>query len=267
MKRSTASQLLRLNSADSDKSLALSCATYDSDATLVEEKLPCYSENLPSYTPSLTKHGCLMMKTEMSTPLKPSKYRKWSPVEIEVDNTQIKLTRRYGTGGIVKRTTHYSLQFAEVGLALDYTRRTNCFRLRVESKQIVFQCPDRQIMLNWMTALEIAIGLALPLELRKLPEEIKKRRVRQRDFSANRASRGPEWNTSLAQWFENSSEITLVSQRLGRELSKWRPPRRQSRFSFRDFPQLLQDASWEGKEFIYNGRWAQVKNQQIELVK
>lgn len=262
------------NSHNSQKSID-SCST---DSTLCStyrflkaEVLPSYSDPLPTYSPSLTKKGCLSVKNEMSTPLKPSRYRKWTDVEVEVNNTQIRLTRHYGAGGVVRKTSSFSLQFAEVGLALDYTRKTNVFRLRVESKQFVFQCPNRQVMLNWMTALEIAIGLALPLELRPLPEEVKKRRIRHRDYGSSRSTYNPasynSWDSTFTSWLDNNNTITLMTQRLGRELTKWRPVQRQSRFSFRDFPQLRQDANWEGKEFLYNGRWALIRNQQIEFVK
>lgn len=158
------------------------CSIYKSSTNTDEgTEFGEHEENLPSYTPALTMKGLLQMKPELSSPYRKASHRNWRTAILELNNTQLRITQSTVCDlYLFRRTTTYSLQFAEIGLASDYDKRPCCFRLRLEEKQMVFDGKNRQEMLSWMVGLQMAISLALPLELRQMPEEVKCRRHRRR---------------------------------------------------------------------------------------
>lgn len=308
--RSSASSALK--GTQSTGSSVYNSSIDSEDGTNLDE----LEESLPAYTPALTMKGLLQMKPELSSPFCRATHRNWRTAALELNNTQLQITQSdvYGLD-LFKKTTTFSLQFAEIGLASDYTKRPYCFRIRFEGKQAVFDCRNRQEMLGWMVSLQMAISLALPLELRQMPEEIRRRRRhhrRGRERSrahntgesrherelittpvlpgnthetigppAHREPRLSEGTTQRSSDRRNSRgsnrlprasietgevDTTQPDQDLDSCSKKWHPRRRESRFSEKDYPHLFMDTSWEGKNILYRGRWAKVRNQQIILL-
>ena len=56
----------------------------------------------------------------------------------------------------------YSLQYAESGLASDYTKRKNVIRVRMEGEQFLLQCMDVGMVVEW-----IEVGVFLFFSLRR----------------------------------------------------------------------------------------------------
>ncbi|PRT55972.1 hypothetical protein B9G98_03592 [Wickerhamiella sorbophila] len=122
-------------------------------------------ESPPAYRQALFKSGPLQVKKEMSTPMKESSSRKWLPCHVSINGTQLVLI----SGKLLATTSILSLQYARVGLASDYTKVANCFRIRAEGQQYLFAASSLKEMLEWILALQIAIDLSLPIDLRSMP--------------------------------------------------------------------------------------------------
>jgi len=263
--KSMSSTKSHTNSVSSDYSLSGSTVSGFIDSSEDEGELP-------SYRPALTKIGVLQMKPELSSPFMRTKNRNWRACLIEVNNTQLRMTSRC-CYGLASKTKVYSLQFAEIGLATDYEKRPNSFRLRVETQQFMFDCVDRSNLLGWLVSIQMAISLALPLELRQLPEEVKRLRNRQRDIERRRAREERRRANDEDHCNMRSHHSRHRRERNGpsrrhqdSDDTKWEPRRRSSRFSEKDFPHLLIDTTWEGKSVIYRGQWALIRNRQIIFV-
>lgn len=281
---------------------SLSYSTRDSFATLGSDSSLSRSDSVdssksldsidsapPPYTPALMKAGSVRLKSEFDTPFTRTSYRQWRSVKMEVNNTQLKLSYS-SMGGMVTHNHVYSLQFAEVGLASDYTKKLHTIRLRVESKQLLVSFQSCEEMQSWLVALLMAISLALPLELRQLPEEVKRTRNRHRDRERRRqrhiarqqAERTHHQQRQIDQQQQRNFQprhvksITRVQQpavdvvpaqaREDTTAVKWDPRHRQSRFNEKDFPHLTLNSPWEGKCVLYRGEWAMVRGHQVIFV-
>lgn len=154
-------------------SLVRSSSGSSESSSDIEDDLP------PPYTPALHRSGIAYLKPELEGPYVRSNARSWKSCSVEVSNTQLRLS--YNTLGVISHTYVYSLQFAEVGLASDYTKKEHAIRLRVEGRQLLFAFESLTCMQSMLVALMMGISLALPLELRQLPEEVKRTRNQFRD--------------------------------------------------------------------------------------
>lgn len=320
------------SSALSDTPSLVRSPTGSSDSTVdLADDLP------PPYTPALHREGVAHLKPELDCPFMRSGSRSWKFCSIEVSNTQLRLSYA-SLGGFISHECTYSLQFAEVGLASDYTKREHTIRLRVEGKQFLFAFGSLEQMQSMLIALMMAISLALPLELRQLPEEIKRTRNQHRDRERRRERRRAQQiaryeqdryhqnmssrqrsNTSNSTNSTNSTSTTnsnhadplteishngldspsrarssqgesahssrytdgdiavvprssledtsaISEESLLIETGKWDPRRRRSRFSEKDYPHLLLNAPWEGKSFLFEGKWAMIVDRKIILM-
>lgn len=63
----------------------------------------------------------------------------------------------------------YSLQHAKVGLASDYTKRSNVLRLRLESEQLLILFGSAKEMIQWNLGISVGRDIALDLSDRELP--------------------------------------------------------------------------------------------------
>lgn len=81
-----------------------------------------------------------------------------------------------------KLVRSYSLQHARIGLAIDYKKRANVLRIRVESEQILVQFPTTESLIQWNMALDTAKDISLDIEARDLPKDrtLPRRRRRRR---------------------------------------------------------------------------------------
>lgn len=64
----------------------------------------------------------------------------------------------------------YTLQFAEVGLPIDYNKRANVLRIRAEAEQFLLQTASQEQHIAWTNNVQMGIDIALPLEERELPK-------------------------------------------------------------------------------------------------
>lgn len=75
-----------------------------------------------------------------------------------------------GPSRIGKLLRTYTLQYAEVGTAVDYTKRQHISRVRAEVEQFLLEASSPQDHISWVNSLQTGIDLALPLEERDLPK-------------------------------------------------------------------------------------------------
>ncbi|KIW02286.1 uncharacterized protein PV09_06436 [Verruconis gallopava] len=189
------------------------------------------SETLPAYSCGVHFEGFLDMRTELSSPFLISLDNDWHRVHVELRGTQLHVHRikramfrsRADKPGRLLRT--YSLQHAEVGIAVDWVKgdlvpkatfarmlprhaqhrlyetdpdlfepvREFVFRLRVEEQQLLFCASTHVAMLDWVEQLCIAIDIAPPLDDRHEPRyrSLPRRTRRQRQIESA-AQAGPD---------------------------------------------------------------------------
>ena len=172
-------------------------------------------ESLPAYTCSLRAECVFRRKMEMRSPFSRAEGRSWTKVFVVLKGTMLSLHRvkdpglfaslDYPYAGTPDRPLgssagrlirSYTLQNAEVGIAVDYQKRdfvpralllrllsqgspaerelfqkTKCFviRLRVEADQFLLSCSTVHTLLYWLECLNAAIDLAPPLDERSFP--------------------------------------------------------------------------------------------------
>jgi hypothetical protein len=102
----------------------------------------------------------------------------------------------------------YTLQYAEAGVATDYSKRPNVVRVRAEGEQFLLENASQEDLIAWTNTLQTGIDVALPVEERALPRcrMIPRRRRRSdrnrtttRDDSANSAQSASSYFSRLMQ--------------------------------------------------------------------
>lgn len=63
----------------------------------------------------------------------------------------------------------YSLQHARIGLASDYTKKSNCLRLRLESEQFLLNFVNSQDLIDWHLGLSMGRDVAMDITERDVP--------------------------------------------------------------------------------------------------
>ncbi|KAI9839143.1 MAG: hypothetical protein M1819_003136 [Sarea resinae] len=152
----------------------------NSDTTFLEEG----REQLPTYSCAIAAEGVLHLKTERHDPFNRADGRSWTKVFVVLRGTVLNIhhvrsarffrglrkipedSGEWIPGQLIKS---YTLQYAEVGLANDYTKRPFCFRVRAETEQFLLGCSSMEATVVWLERLGSAIDLALPLDERRLP--------------------------------------------------------------------------------------------------
>lgn len=182
------------------------------------------AEKLPGYFCTTHFEGFLDMRTEYTAPFMLSNDTAWHPVFVVLHGTQLHLHRvkkslfksRVQRQGRLIRT--YSLQHAEVGIAVDWRKtdlvprttlakltpkaalttlyetdpeqfepvREFVFRLRVEGEQLIFCAASHSLMLDWVEQICAGVDIAPPLEDRAEPRfrSLPRRTRRQRAIEA-----------------------------------------------------------------------------------
>lgn len=189
---------------------------------------PSECEILPAYSASVDLHAVLSMKRELSTPFTaPTKDREWSDVYAVLRGTclslhRIKRAKAFAKDRSVrpgKLVRQYSLQHAEVGIAMDHQKsqpvpkhylgyfipplarekayesdphlfepvREHVLRLRPEGEQILLCAWSQPQLLDWVEKLCEAIDISQPLEDRAEPRyrSLPRRGRRQRQLEAS----------------------------------------------------------------------------------
>lgn len=181
-------------------------------------------EKLPGYSCDTSFEGFLDMCTELSTPFLISHDNDWHSLYVVLHGTQLHLFKakksffrsKAPRQGRLLRT--YSLQHAEIGIALDWRKselipkgslaralpkvareklyetdpemfepvREFVFRMRVETEQLIFCAPSHSTMLDWIERICEGMDIAPPLDDRNEPRfrSLPRRSRRQRQIEA-----------------------------------------------------------------------------------
>ncbi|CAI4219191.1 unnamed protein product [Parascedosporium putredinis] len=155
------------------------------DSNVVEEG----PEVLPKYWCSVYCEGVFTKKMEIENTTKRAEDRRWHSVYAVLQGTALniyEIKKDWGLGrgkggptispdnppwvrrGKLERS--YSLQYADVGIALDYQKRRHVIRVRAEADQFLLSCVELSTFLKWLESLFAAIDVAAPLDERDFPE-------------------------------------------------------------------------------------------------
>ncbi|ODV87491.1 hypothetical protein CANARDRAFT_26888 [[Candida] arabinofermentans NRRL YB-2248] len=173
-------------------------------------------EKLPSYIPTVYKISKISRKVEWLSPYEISSNRQWRQVIIEINSTQLniyntdpikpsspkfinlqnyqsKLTNtkdlndliHYNKEGLLSNSNllkSYSLQYAKIGLATDYTKKKHTLRLRLETEQFLLDFETPEQLIDWYCCLNLGIDNSLELNKREMPKykTVPRRRRRNR---------------------------------------------------------------------------------------
>jgi hypothetical protein len=148
----------------------------DSFLSLLERRPPAYTSasednlpdnsSLPSYTCTINLTTNFLFKRELDTPSSISPQRKWRRVTAELRGTSLIISSHF-RGRSAPLTRNYTLQAADAGLALDYTARSHCLRVRAEGEQFLLATTDAVTVLNWVERFQAAIAISAPVEERE----------------------------------------------------------------------------------------------------
>ncbi|KAF5976698.1 hypothetical protein FCOIX_6974 [Fusarium coicis] len=149
-------------------------------------------ESLPDYKNSILLEGVFDKKHEIENLIKRAEDRQWYPVHVCLNGTALSIygtkkawswgrTRSDGPSvdpdnppwvkrGKLEKT--YSLLYADVGIAADYTKRRYTIRIRAETDQFLLCCIELSTFNKWLEGLFAAIDIALPLEDRDFPRDM-----------------------------------------------------------------------------------------------
>lgn len=227
---------------------------------------PSLSDVLPSYQCTLQFEGPLALRTELSTPFLESLDKHWHAVYTVLCGTQLSIFRMKSNHGLRSASPiqgrlirTYSLQHAEVGLAVDHCGREivpkslfakllpkaaqkklshtdphlfeplreYVLRLRIEEETILLCSETHENMLDWVELIGAAIDISQPLEDRSEPRyrSLPRRSRRQRQIEEAALERShPVTNDEL--------EARLIAQ--------------QQRLFRRLYPHLADDSSYNG---------------------
>ena len=142
------------------------------------ENLPPYEEDhsngcdeqCPRYSCTIFFAAPSLIKFELDRPYRRSSARGWQRVHVELQGTKLALrteAQRYG----------FSLQAGDVGLALDYGKRSDVIRVRAEGRQFLLATRSQAQSLEWIDRIGAAVAISSQLDDRNEP------RVRSRPWS------------------------------------------------------------------------------------
>jgi hypothetical protein len=151
---------------------------------LADESPPAYPayevrasrEKLPGYSLSVFRSGSLNRKIEYTEPgIRPA-IRSWETIYSTIQGTILKVYKlkfseidpyRYR----IRSVKHYTLQYAESGVAVDYKKRPYVLRVRVEGEQFLLQCRSASDRNAWLEAFQAAADISLDIDLRQSSKE------------------------------------------------------------------------------------------------
>ncbi|ODQ65003.1 hypothetical protein NADFUDRAFT_83121 [Nadsonia fulvescens var. elongata DSM 6958] len=157
-------------------------------------------EKLPQYSPTVYRSAWVWVKFELADPftLVNKKSRSWECYQVTLNSTQLIISKReedgvnynytpsYLWGDTISSLTEtslsnptppniplsaivarFTLQYAQIGLANDYFKRSNVIRIRAESQQFLIQCSSLEECVNWIHSIQMGIDISLDLSDRK----------------------------------------------------------------------------------------------------
>ncbi|EGW32124.1 uncharacterized protein SPAPADRAFT_50713 [Spathaspora passalidarum NRRL Y-27907] len=107
-----------------------------------------------------------------------------------------------------KLVRSYSLQYAKIGLASDYTKKENVLRMRAESEQFLLEFDNPQELVDWNLSISVGMGVSLDVEQRADPKYRTIPRRRRRNQSSGSSSSSSSTSSSA------SSATAIISSRL-----------------------------------------------------
>ncbi|KAH8817213.1 hypothetical protein F5884DRAFT_665741 [Xylogone sp. PMI_703] len=156
-------------------------------------------EILPSYSASISLDAVLSKKMELVSCIHRAQDRDWTREYVSLHGTALSFykCRSSVVGGVFSKLEKssdisagakkgaliktYNLQYAEAGIAADYTKRRYVIRVRAEADQFLLACSELETFVEWLQALFAAIDLAPPLEERSIPRDQSVPRARRDD--------------------------------------------------------------------------------------
>lgn len=148
------------------------------------------AEMLPDYSCLINCEGVFAKKTEIENTTKRAEDRRWHSVYVVLTGTALNIyevKKEWGWGrgrdgpdvspdnppwlkkGKLEKC--YSLQYADVGIALDYQKRRHVIRVRAETDQFLLSCIELSTFLRWLEMLFAAIDVAAPIDERDFPRD------------------------------------------------------------------------------------------------
>ncbi|KAF7189701.1 hypothetical protein HII31_09021 [Pseudocercospora fuligena] len=166
-----------------------------------------FSSQLPEYTCSVLLVAPLLLKCEFDTPFTPSLVRNWERVTAILRGTKLEFRKK-------GRRITFGLQSAEVGLALDYRRRSNVIRVRAEGYQFLLATPSLAECLRWVEGISVSVAISDPIEERddSLPRAFPRRK--QPDPSID------SWDDFRRRWREERRRLSKQQRWLRGEHEK-----------------------------------------------
>ncbi|KAI1318534.1 hypothetical protein EDD11_006416 [Mortierella claussenii] len=126
-------------------------------------------ENLPRYTCSVFREGCINRKTELVGNWRPYR-RPWKRTFAHLRGTSLRLYAVDAEDVPRLHIRNISLQLAKCEIATDYKQRPNILRIRACDRTILVECKDRVDALTWLEHLQAAANIATSLEDRCMPK-------------------------------------------------------------------------------------------------
>ena len=135
-----------------------------------------YADVLPCYSSTVHRSGVMKRKIEYQSPGIRAQRRCWIKVYLLLHGTSLKVypfnSSRKGNGRLLFNSIQqYTLQYAEVGIASDYTNRTFVLRVRAEGQQFLLQCSTEAERIQWIESIQSSANIALALDDRCIPED------------------------------------------------------------------------------------------------
>ncbi|KAF9194099.1 hypothetical protein BGZ51_001078 [Haplosporangium sp. Z 767] len=126
-------------------------------------------ENLPRYTCSVFREGCVNRKTELVGNWRPYR-RPWKRTFAHLRGTALRLYAVDMEDVPRLHVRNISLQHAKCEIASDYKQRANVIRIRACDRTVLLECKDRIDALTWLEHLQAAANIATSLEDRSMPK-------------------------------------------------------------------------------------------------
>lgn len=179
-----------------------------------------YNNNNNSATPLLNFQ--LSMKSSSSSSLSSNFTPPLSSITAACCGLPISATLQ-----INKPIACYTLQYATVGAAFDYSKRPFVLRVRAQGQQFLIELGNLFDCLSWANCIQLGIDIALPLEERVLPRLRvfpRTRRNRRRNRRVNRndtTTTSTNSSTSTVQERRHVVALTRGSRNQIRRLQEW----------------------------------------------
>ena len=172
------SSLIPRNDSPSYKTSGFVETIYDSHLLKYSalESIYGYADILPCYSSTVHCSGMMKRKIEYQSPGIRAERRCWTKVYLLLRGTSLTVypfdSAQKGTGSAsLNSFQQYTLQYAEVGIASDYTHRTFVLRVRAEGQQFLLQCSTEAERIQWVETIQSSANIALALDDRSTPED------------------------------------------------------------------------------------------------